>query len=38
VSAPGLKVPAAIPGDRPFRLALSSDSPIAGLPEGLLEP
>lgn len=29
---PGLKLPAAIPGDSPVRLVLSSDVPIAGLP------
>lgn len=35
---PGLKVPAAIPGDRRMRLALSSDTPIAGLPSVIHEP
>jgi len=33
---PGLRVPAAVPSDKPLRLLLSSDAPIAGLPEELL--
>ena len=33
---PGIKVPAAIPGDKPLRLVLSSESPIAGLPSEIL--
>jgi hypothetical protein len=33
---PGLRVPAAIPFDKPLRLMLSSDVPIAGLPEELM--
>jgi hypothetical protein len=35
---PGLKLPAAIPGDQPIRLTLSSESPITGLPSELREP
>ena len=34
---PGLKLPAAIPGDQPIRLVLSSESPIGGLPSQLRE-
>lgn len=33
---PGLRVPAAIPFDKPIRLVLSSDMPVAGLPPDLL--
>lgn len=36
--SPGLRVPAAIPGEQPMRLVLSSESPIAGLPLEILEP
>lgn len=32
---PGLRVPAAIPFDRPVRLLLSSDRPLAGMPPEL---
>jgi hypothetical protein len=35
---PGLRVPAAIPGDQPMRLELSCEAPIAGLPLEILEP
>ena len=34
--SPGLRVPAAIPYDKPIRLMLSSEVPIAGLPPELL--
>jgi len=34
---PGIKVPTAIPGDKPLRLLLSSETPIAGLPSELRE-
>lgn len=33
---PGLRVPAAIPFDKPIRLVLSSEVPVAGLPQYLL--
>jgi hypothetical protein len=33
---PGIKVPAAIPGDKPIRLVLSSESPVGGLPSEIL--
>jgi len=33
--APGLRVPASVPFDKPIRLVLSSDAPIAGLPPEL---
>jgi hypothetical protein len=33
---PGHRVPAAIPFDKPVRLVLSSDAPVAGLPQHLL--
>ena len=33
---PGIKVPAAIPGDKPLRLVLSSESPVGGLPSEIL--
>ncbi len=33
---PGIKLPAAIPGDKPIRLVLSSESLIAGLPPEIL--
>jgi hypothetical protein len=33
---PGIRLPAAIPGDKPIRLVLSSESPIAGLPPEIL--
>ncbi len=33
--APGIKLPAAIPNDRPIRLVLSSEAPIEGLPSEL---
>ena len=33
---PGLRVPAAIPFDKPIRLVLSSEVPVAGLPQHLL--
>lgn len=35
---PGLKLPAAIPGDQRLRLRLSSEVPIAGLPLEIVEP
>ena len=35
---PGLRLPAAIPGDRPMKLVVASEAPIAGLPVELLEP
>jgi len=34
---PGLKLPAAVPGDRRVRLHVSSEAPIAGLPVELEE-
>ena len=34
---PGIKVPAAIPYDRPLRLMLSSEAPVAGLPTEIRE-
>jgi len=34
--SPGIRVPGAIPGDKPIRIVLSSDAPIAGLPSHLL--
>ena len=34
---PGLRLPAAIPGDRPMRLAATSEAPIAGLPVEILD-
>lgn len=33
---PGLRVPGAIPFDKPIRLVLSSEAPVAGLPQHLL--
>lgn len=36
--APGIRLPAAIPGDRPIRLDLSSEAAIAGLPVEIAEP
>jgi hypothetical protein len=36
--SPGLRLPAAIPGDQRLRLVLSSEAPIAGLPVEILEP
>lgn len=33
---PGLRLPAAVPGDKPIHLVLSSDVPIAGLPQHIL--
>ena len=33
---PGLRVPVAIPFDKPLRLAISSEAPVAGLPQELL--
>jgi hypothetical protein len=33
---PGLRVPSAIPFDKPIRLVLSSEAPVAGLPQQLL--
>lgn len=35
---PGIRVPAATPGDQPMRLVLTSAAPIAGLPLEILEP
>lgn len=35
---PGLRVPDAIPGDRPLTLRLSSSQPIVGLPTELRDP
>ena len=34
---PGLRVPAAIPYDKPIRLVLSSETSLAGLPQHMLE-
>lgn len=36
--APGLRLLAAIPGDRPLRLVVDSEAPIAGLPAETVEP
>ena len=33
---PGLRIPAAVPFDKPIRLVLSSEAPVAGLPPHLL--
>jgi hypothetical protein len=34
---PGMRVPAAIPFDRPLRIKVSSEGPIAGLPQEIIE-